>query len=197
MTPININQLMKDKAERKAAAVALNNLVIAAGREMTAAETETYNGHIAEIRKVEAALTRHAELATFTTDAEPGVMNLQPVVNDDGEVVNPRASKEYTKAFWAAMRGQSKQILAALNITTPGQGGYATPIEFDTRLVEKLQNANVMRQLANTIVTTSERKILVEDSIGTADWAAEAAVAHNDSGNDDDSFRKLSWTRTS
>jgi HK97 family phage major capsid protein len=88
--------------------------------------------------------------------------------------------------------GVSREVLAALNITTPSAGGYAVPTEFDRSIVEKLVNVNVMRQLADIITTAGDRKIMVENAIGSADWTAEAATATNDSGSDDDSFSQVS-----
>jgi HK97 family phage major capsid protein len=195
---VNVNDLKKQKAEHKSAAEKLVKAAIEAGNDLAGAELTQYDNHVTEIKKIESLLARHAELAAFTVDESIDNGNplvLQPGTNDENPV-NPRASKEYRKAFWSYIRsganGFSREILAALNITTGSQGGYATETIFDHNLVEKLVNANVMRQLADVITTTSDRKIVVENTVGSAGWTAEAAVAHNDDGSDDDSLAQVS-----
>jgi HK97 family phage major capsid protein len=194
---LNTNELKKQKAERKAAAEKIIKAAVDAGREMTAPETTEYDGHVAECTRITNALQRHADLAQFVSDDTNN--HDAPIVRARGEgseevEAGPLAilaTKEYRKGFWAAMRrGEEagRKMFAALNITTPGQGGYGVAVEFDTKIVEKLVNVNVMRQIADVFQTTSDRNILVENAIGSASWTAEAAVAHNDDGSDDDSF---------
>lgn len=193
----NINVLLKRKAALKDKAEALNNTCIAASRDFTEEEKTTFDGMVADIQVIEGQLTRHAQLATFTGEE---VLPGRPVIvnrNQDGDVdtEDPRASKEYHKAFIMALRhggnALSAKFQAVLNITTPSQGGYGTSIEFDTQIVEKLINANCMRQIANVITTNNDRKIAVEASIGSADWTAESATAHNDDSSDDDSLTQV------
>jgi HK97 family phage major capsid protein len=190
--------LAAKKAEHKAAAIALNRQVAEAGRDMTETEVAQYDAHVREIKTIDAALQRFAELATFSADEtidNRGAVVLPVAGQEDEAVENPHASKEYSKAFFAYVRkggNVSREVMAALNIGTSSAGGYATPVEFDTTLVEKLVNANVMRQISEVISTTSDRKILIENSVGSAAWTAEAGVAHNDDGSDDDSFAQVS-----
>lgn len=197
MKAINVNELRKKKAELKLAAETLLNGAVSSTRDMNSEEQTQYDAHVAEIRRIESALTRHAELAQFTED--PAIDDDKPAIrasSEDAEGTDPRATKEYKSAWMQYLRkglsGMSREVLAALNITTPADGGYATAIEFDTNLVEKLVNVNVMRQLASVITTGSDRKIVVENAVGSADWAAEAAVAHNDDESDDDTLTQVS-----
>jgi HK97 family phage major capsid protein len=193
---LNINELNKQKATRKAAAEKLLKAAVEASREMSATEQTEYDGHVAECQRITSALQRHADLAQFVTD--DSINNDAPIVRARGEneevIEGPLAhlsTKEYKKNFWAAMRkgpNVAREIMAALNITTPGAGGYGVATEFDTKIVEKLVNVNVMRQIADVFTTTSDRAILVENAVGSASWTAEQAVAGNDSGSDDDSF---------
>lgn len=196
---MNRNELVRQKSELKAAAVKLNNAAIETGRDLSATELAEYNGHVEKIKVIDAQLTRIEELSNFAGEAIDNgsaiVLPGQGNVNENGDVISdPRASAEYKKAFWSYMRGgnQSREIMAVLNIGTQSAGGYGTATEFDTQIVEKLVNANVMRQISNVISTSSDRKILVENAIGSADWTAESAVATNDNGSDDDSFAQVS-----
>jgi HK97 family phage major capsid protein len=105
-----------------------------------------------------------------------------------------RASAEYQKAFWNAMRTRSGEgldpvIKNALQIGTDTEGGYLVPDEFERTLIEALDEENIFRKLANVISTSSgDRKIPVVASKGTASWIdEEGAIPESD-----DSFGQIS-----
>ncbi|ETA80535.1 phage major capsid protein [Youngiibacter fragilis] len=105
-----------------------------------------------------------------------------------------RASAEYQKAFWNAMRTRSGEgldpvIKNALQIGTDTEGGYLVPDEFERTLIEALDEENIFRKLANVISTASgDRKIPVVASKGTASWIdEEGAIPESD-----DSFGQVS-----
>lgn len=105
-----------------------------------------------------------------------------------------RASAEYQKAFWDAMRTRSGEgldpvIKNALQIGTDTEGGYLVPDEFERTLIEALDEENIFRKLANVISTSSgDRKIPVVASKGTASWIdEEGAIPESD-----DSFGQVS-----
>ena len=99
--------------------------------------------------------------------------------NKSTEDKTGRASAEYRKAFWNAMRtrgneGLDMSVKNALQIGTDSEGGYLVPDEFERTLVEALDEENVFRRLANVITTSSgDRKIPVVASKGTASWIDE------------------------
>ncbi|KGP76523.1 capsid protein [Desulfosporosinus sp. Tol-M] len=110
------------------------------------------------------------------------------------ETRSGRASDEYRKAFWNAMRtrageGLDPVIRNALQIGTDTEGGYLVPDEFERTLVDTLENENIFRRLANVITTSSgDRKIPVVASKGTASWIdEEGAIPESD-----DSFGQVS-----
>ena len=87
----------------------------------------------------------------------------------------PFATKQYRKAFWDALRGEV--ISNALKIGSDPEGGYLVPDEFEKKLVEALEQQNVMRRLANIIRTKSgERQIPIVATKGTAAWVDEEAL---------------------
>lgn len=93
-----------------------------------------------------------------------------------GEEKTGRASAEYCRSFWNAMRSKmpSHEILNALQIGTDSEGGYLVPDEFERTLVEALEEQNIFRTLAHVIQTSSgDRKIPVVASKGTASWVDE------------------------
>ncbi len=110
---------------------------------------------------------------------------------DDGEDKTGRASDDYRKNFWSAMRSKvpMPNVTNALQIGTDSEGGYLVPDEYERTLVEALEEENIFRQMAKVIKTSSgDRKIPVVASKGTASWIDEEG-AYPES---DDSFGQVS-----
>ena len=119
----------------------------------------------------------------------------EPVTNRPdagiGRAGRPRATDEYRTSFWDMMRSRAigREIVDALQIGTDSEGGYLVPDEFEATLVEKLEEENIFRTLANVIQTSSgDRKIPVASTKGTASWIDEEG-AFTES---DDSFGQVS-----
>ena len=95
-----------------------------------------------------------------------------------------RASNEYKRAFWNAMRSKAAgyEVLNALQVGTDSEGGYLVPDEFERTLVEALEEENIFRTMAKIIQTASgDRKIPVVASKGTASWVdEEGAIPESD-----------------
>ncbi len=120
-----------------------------------------------EIDRMERGAALEAELARpvgapltnrpgFGTDAKTG-----------------RASDEYKKAMLTALRSNFRQISNVLMEGTDASGGYLVPDEYDARLIEKLDEENVIRKLGTVIQTSGERKINVASSKPAASWIEE------------------------
>ena len=103
-----------------------------------------------------------------------------------GDEKTGRASNEYNNAFWKVMRNKNSfDVQNALQIGTDSEGGYLVPDEFETTLIQSLDEESIIRQLANVITTSfGDKKIPVVASKGTASWTDEEA-SMNES---DDSF---------
>lgn len=109
----------------------------------------------------------------------------------DGEDKTGRASDDYKKNFWNAMRSKAPMpnVTNALQIGTDSEGGYLVPDEYERTLVEALEEENVFRQMAKVIQTSSgDRKIPVVASKGTASWIDEEGAFPES----DDSFGQVS-----
>jgi len=108
-----------------------------------------------------------------------------------GKDLTGRASAEYKKAFWNAMRSQKPkyEVIDALQVGSDHEGGYLVPDTFERTLVEALEEKNIFRRLANVITTSSgDRKIPVVASKGNASWVdEEGAIPESD-----DSFLQVS-----
>ena len=162
---------------------------------LSAEDTATYDKMEAdvvalgkEVERLERQAAIDLELSRATSD---------PITNAPGKGEKEktgRASAEYKKAFWNAMRtrgneGLDPNVKNALQIGTDSEGGYLVPDEFERTLVEALEEENIFRTLANVITTSSgDRKIPVVASKGTASWIdEEGAIPESD-----DSFGQVS-----
>lgn len=93
-------------------------------------------------------------------------------------ITNPHQDQtsNYAQDFWNLMRGQAP----ATNVLKTGSdpdGGYLVPDEFEKQLIQKLQEANIMRSISHVIQTNNgEHKIPVVASEGTAAWLDEEAA---------------------
>ena len=95
---------------------------------------------------------------------------------DGAEDKTGRASDDYRKNFWNAMRSKvpMPNVTNALQVGTDSEGGYLVPDEYERTLVEALEEENIFRQMAKVIKTSSgDRKIPVVASKGTASWIDE------------------------
>lgn len=108
----------------------------------------------------------------------------KPSASACGEEKTGRASADYRKSFWNAMRAKvpSHEVVNALQIGTDSEGGYLVPDEYERTLVEALMEENIFRALAHVIQTSSgDRKIPVVASKGTAAWVdEEGAIPESD-----------------
>lgn len=103
-----------------------------------------------------------------------------------GMTKSGRASDEYRRDFWNAIRG--RKIANALQEGTDSEGGYLVPDEFERTLVQALEEQNIFRQIARVVQTASgERKIPVVASKGTASWVDEEGTITDS----DDSFAQV------
>lgn len=99
----------------------------------------------------------------------------KPMSNDSPEKTG-RASDEYKKAFWNAMRMKNPRhdVYNSLSIGEDSEGGYLVPDEFERTLITTLEEENIFRKLAKIIKTSSgDRKIPVVVTKGTAIWLDE------------------------
>lgn len=86
---------------------------------------------------------------------------------------------EHKEAFLKFVRKGNDEGLAdlqfkALNVTTPGDGGYAVPEELDRSVLSLMQDISPMRSVCNVItVGTTDYKKLVSTHGATAGWVDE------------------------
>lgn len=84
-----------------------------------------------------------------------------------------RASDAYKAAMLTALRTNFRRVSNVLVEGSDAAGGYLVPTEYDSRLVEALEQENVLRALGTVITTSGECKINVAASKPTASWVEE------------------------
>ena len=99
----------------------------------------------------------------------------KPNGDPDGDAKKGRASDQYRRTFWNVMRRKNYfDVDNALQIGTDSEGGYLVPDEFESTLVEALEEENFFRSIATVIQTSSgDRMIPVVASRGEAAWIDE------------------------
>nr|DAZ39489.1 MAG TPA: major capsid protein [Caudoviricetes sp.] len=163
---------------------------------ISAEDEATYNKMEADVIALGKEIDRLEKQAIL--DAELNAPMANPLTGKPAtsklEGKTGRATDEYRKAFWNAMRtrageGLDPVIKNALQVGTDSEGGYLVPDEFERTLVQALEEENIFRRLANVITTASgDRKIPVVASKGTASWIDEEGVIPES----DDSFGQVS-----
>lgn len=82
-------------------------------------------------------------------------------------------SDEYKRSFLNAVRTGFRRVDDVLQEKVDADGGYLVPEEMDSRLIEALEEENVIRQLATKITTSGDHKINIADSAPAAAWVEE------------------------
>lgn len=162
---------------------------------LSAEDTATYDKMESDVVALGKEIERLERQSVI--DAELSKATSNPITNTPSKGIEEktgRASAEYKKAFWNAMRTRSGEgldlvVKNALQIGTDTEGGYLVPDEFERTLVEALEDENIFRRFANVITTSSgDHKIPVVASKGTASWIDEEGTIPES----DDSFGQVS-----
>ena len=141
---------------------------------LSAEDDETYTKMEADINalgKEISRLERQAEIDARLK--EPSTEPLTGKPEGAVKVKTGRASDEYKSALMDAFRTNFKRISNVLQESVDADGGYLVPIEMDTRLIDILNEENVMRKLSTVITTSGERRINIAASRPAALWIEE------------------------
>ena len=148
---------------------------------LSAEDTATYNKMEAEIEELTNSIERQQR-------AERREQELSKPVNSpitgkpysgmsaDGEEKKGRASDEYKKAMLTALRSNFRQISNVMQEGVDADGGYLVPVEYDNRLIDVLEEENIMRGLATKITTSGEHKINIAATKPAAAWIEEGGA---------------------
>ena len=105
-------------------------------------------------------------------NAELNKPTSEPILNNPNTKIG-RASDEYKNAMLTALRTNFKQVNNVLQEGVDSDGGYLVPIEYDRRLIDVLDEENIMRKLGTRITTSGEHRINVAATKPAAAWIEE------------------------
>ncbi len=87
-----------------------------------------------------------------------------------------RASDEYKAAMIGAFRSNFRNVSNVLQEGVDADGGYLVPEEYDRRLIDVLDEENIMRSLATKITTSGQHKINIAATKPAASWIEEGGA---------------------
>ncbi|WP_304683926.1 phage major capsid protein [Ileibacterium valens] len=134
------------------------------------AKIQNYSEEIERLQKMEAIEKELAKPVNKPLVTSP--MN----ENEEKEQKTGRASAAYKKAMLNAIRCQFRQVSNVLPEGVKEDGGYLVPEEYDSRLIDILNEQNVMRQLGTNITTSGEHKINIAATKPAAAWIEEGGT---------------------
>lgn len=94
----------------------------------------------------------------------------------DEPIKTGRASDEYHHAVMNFIRSKSKVVTNVLQEQVDADGGYLVPEEWDSRLIDVMEEENIFRSLGTTITTSGEHKINIAGTKPAAAWIEEGGA---------------------
>jgi HK97 family phage major capsid protein len=145
---------------------------------LSAADGETYDRMEKEITDLTKEIDRLNRQAAIEAQLnQPTSAPLSNMPTSTGEKVKKgRASDQYAKDMLTAMRTNFHQVSDILQEGVDADGGYLVPEEWDSRLIDVLNEENIMRGLATQITTSGEHKINIAGAQPTAAWIEEGGA---------------------
>ena len=123
----------------------------------------------AEIERLERQEKIDAELAKPAAEA---IVNT-PSVEDSAKPKAGRASEAYKQAMLDAIRADFRRVSDVLSEGVAADGGYLVPDEWDRRLIDSIEEQNIMRRFGTTITTSGLHKINIAGTKPAAAWIDE------------------------
>ena len=128
-----------------------------------------------EIERMEAMAAMEAQLSK-PTSAPITEKPLNGKTTEDKQPKSFRATDAYRSGMLNALRTNFRQISNVLQEGIDANGGYLVPDEYDSRLIQVLNEENVMRSLGTAITTSGEHKINIAATKPAASWIEEGGA---------------------
>lgn len=93
-----------------------------------------------------------------------------------GSAKTGRAADEYRAAMIGAFRSNFRNVSNVLQEGVDADGGYLVPEEYDRRLIDVLEEENIMRSLGTKITTSGQHKINIAATKPAASWIEEGGT---------------------
>jgi len=146
---------------------------------LSAEDTAAYEKMEKEITDLTAAIDRARRAEEREAELSKPVntpLTVKPGTVEAPEEKTGRASDEYRKAMLMALRSNFRQVSNVLQEGVDADGGYLVPEEYDRRLIDVLDEENIMRGLATKITTSGEHKINIAATKPAASWIEEGGA---------------------
>lgn len=176
---MKLQQLIEQRAKAWEAAKAFVDSHQKENGTLSAEDTATYEKMEAEITDLTAAIDRERRAEEREAELSKPVntpLTTKPGKASDEEVKTGRASDEYRKAMLTALRSNFRQVSNVLQEGVDADGGFLVPEEYDRRLIDVLDEENIMRGLATKITTSGEHKINIAATKPAASWIEEGGA---------------------
>lgn len=186
---LDINELRRKRAKAIHEARAILERAEENGRDLDAEEERQYQAYIDESNRLAKQIQRAEEIRNLQKKleepAEPASrpdprQEIRTEYSRRKDPESPASSEEYRDAFFNYLRrdrdGLDIPEARALSVGTASAGGYLVPVEFEKKLINKMAEINVMRQLSTVITTSGDHQIPVISSHGSASWLAEGSA---------------------
>lgn len=132
-------------------------------------EIENYSREISRMQRLESIEQEMSKPLNTPLTSKPQAVN--PTETKTG-----RASDEYKSAMLGALRSKFKNVSNVLREGKDTEGGYLVPEEYDTRLIDVLEEENIMRVLGTKITTSGLHKINIAATKPAASWIEEGGA---------------------
>ena len=177
-THINVQDLIAKRARAWEAAKSFLESHRGENGVLSAEDGETYDRMEKEITDLTKEIDRLNRQAVIEAQLnQPTSAPLSNMPTSTGEKVKKgRASDQYAKDMLTAMRTNFHQVSDILQEGVDADGGYLVPEEWDSRLIDVLNEENIMRGLATQITTSGEHKINIAGAKPTAAWIEEGGA---------------------
>ncbi|MCF8020894.1 MAG: phage major capsid protein [Vallitaleaceae bacterium] len=156
------------------------------------ASVEEINAKADEIKDIKAKINATEALENEAKEEieakiESGEIKKLDNMKDEDNKMDIRETKNYTEGFYNILAGKSLTAEQKEVFNTIGTANVPVPKSFQNKLVEALENMNIMRKLATVMPTDSDKDIPIVSAKGSAAWTLEDG-AYNES---DDTFTTI------
>jgi HK97 family phage major capsid protein len=176
---MNVQELIAKRAKAWEAAKSFLEAHRGENGVLSAADGETYDRmekEITDLTKEIDRLNRQAAIEAQLNQPTTSPLSNMPSAGGEKPERKGRASDQYAKDMLTAMRTNFHQVSDLLQEGVDADGGYLVPEEWDSRLIDVLNEENIMRGLATQITTSGEHKINIAGAKPTAAWIEEGGA---------------------
>ena len=173
---MNLQELIAKRAEVWERAKAFVESHQRENGTLSADDSATYDKMEEEITDLTKAIDRARRAEERDAEMSKPInspLTAKPQMGEKMDKKTGRASDEYKNAMLTALRSNFRQVSDVLQEGVDADGGYLVPDEYDKRLIDVLDEENIMRSLATKITTSGEHKINIAATKPAAAWIEE------------------------